>query len=418
MKPRFRQSLFAALAAAAPVTAFAACGESFGPITDLPRQLTAAEESLVEADNRFTFKLFREVNAQDASGGNVFISPLSVGMALGMTYNGAAGTTRDAMQQTLELGGMSLQEVNEAYRSLIDLLRNLDPRVEFLLANSIWHDLGWAPLQEFVDLNRQYFDAEVTGLDFSDPASSDVINGWVSDNTKGKIREIVPKPIPPEIVMYLINAIYFKGDWTYQFERDLTRDATFHLTDGSETTVRMMTHDGKVPVRVYFDEDVTVADLPYGGQAYSMTIAMPREAAGIETLVGELDQSRWHGWITALDSTEMRVSLPKFTIEYDVSLNQVLIALGMGPAFSYGVPCDFTNMFASPAGSICISKVKHKTYVDVNEEGTEAAAATSVSMATSAPRSVYVDRPFVFAIRERYSGTILFMGTMLDPSSG
>jgi serpin B len=397
-------------------TALAACGESFGPITDLPRQLTAAEESLVEADNRFAFKLFREVNARE---GNIFISPLSVGMALGMTYNGAAGTTRDAMQQTLELEGMTPQDVNEAYRSLIDLLRSLDPRVEFLIANSIWHDLGWTPLQEFVDLNRRYFDAQVAGLDFLDPGSSDVINAWVSDNTKGKIEEIVPKPIPRDVVMYLINAIYFKGDWTYQFEKDRTRDAQFRLADGSETTVRMMTHDGRVPLRVAFDfqAGVTVADLPYGGQRYSMTILMPSDPSAIEALVDELGQPQWSTWVAELDSTEMLVSLPKFTVGYELQLNDVLMALGMGPAFGVAVPCDFTNMFAARAGSICIGEVRHKTFVDVNEEGTEAAAVTSVSMVRSAPPSVYVDRPFVFVIRERHSGAILFMGKMLDPSA-
>jgi serpin B len=414
MRSHFRPLSLLPLAAPALV----ACGDlGPAPISELPRPLTVAEESLVEADNRFAFKLFREVNAQDTSEGNIFISPLSVGMALGMTYNGAAGTTRDAMQQTLELQGMTLQEVNEAYRSLIDLLRTLDPRVEFTLANSIWHREEIEIVPDFLDRNQQYFDAQVTGLDFADPTATNTINAWVNEQTRGKIREIVAPPIDPLTIMFLINAIYFKGDWTRQFDRDRTHDAAFQLADGGETTVQMMTHDGEVPLQVVFDTDalVTVADLSYGGQAYSMTIVMPWEVSGIEGLVEGLDQSRWSGWIAALDSTAMLVSLPKFTLEYEMTLKDVLKALGMEEAFTENA--DFTNLYRG-LGRAFISDVKHKTFVDVNEEGTEAAAVTSVEVGvTSAPPSIYVDRPFVFVIRERYSGTILFMGKMLDPSS-
>lgn len=412
---RSRFSLLSLLTPAA--VALVACGDlGPTPITELPRQLTAAEESLVQADNRFAFKLFGEINAQDTTEGNIFISPLSVGMALGMTYNGAAGTTRDAMQQTLELQGMTLQDVNEAYRSLIDLLRNLDSKVGFTLANSIWYREGIEIVPDFLDRNQQYFDAQVTALDFADPAAANTINAWVDERTRGKIREIVAPPIDPITIMFLINAIYFKGDWTHQFDRDLTRDAAFELADGSQTTVRMMTHDGEVPVRVFFDWDaqITVADLPYGGQAYSMTIVMPSEASRIEALVGNMDQSRWNGWIAALDSTTMRVSLPKFTLEYEITLNDVLKALGMEEAFTGSA--DFTNLYRGPERAF-ITEVKHKTFVDVNEEGTEAAAVTSVEVGlTSAPPSIYVDRPFVCVIRERHSGTILFMGKMLNPT--
>ncbi|UCF40648.1 MAG: serpin family protein [Gemmatimonadota bacterium] len=407
------------LAAAA---ALAACGDlgpepSPEPITELPRQLTAAEQCLVAADNRFAFNLFREINAQDTTGGNLFISPLSVGMALGMTYNGAAGTTREAMQQTLELQGMTLEEVNQAYRSLIDLLRDLDPRVEFTLANSIWHRHDLSFVTEFLDRSRDTFDAQVTALDFADPAAASTINAWVDEQTRGRIREIVTPPIDPIAIMFLINAIYFKGDWTQQFDASLTHDAAFQLAGGGQTTVRMMTHDGDVPVRVLFDTDplLTVADLAYGGQAYSMTIVMPWEASDIETLVAQLDQTRWNGWISALDATAMRVSLPKFTLEYEITLDDVLKALGMAEAFTSAA--DFTNLYRGPERAF-ISEVKHKTFVDVNEEGTEAAAVTSVEIGlTSAPLSIYVDRPFLFVIRERLSGTILFVGKMLDPSA-
>ncbi len=413
MRSRFGLFPLVSLAAAAGA-ALVACGE-FGPITDLPRPLTHAEAMLVEADNRFAFKLFREIDAQDTTGDNIFISPLSVGMALGMTYNGAAGTTRDAMQQTLELQGMSLQEVNESYRSLIDLLRNLDPNVEFVLANSIWYREGIDIVPEFLDRCQQYFDAEVAALNFADPTAVNAINAWVDEQTRGKIRDIVEPPIDPQTIMFLINAIYFKGDWTYQFDRHLTRSSVFHLADGSETTVQMMDHEGEVAVRVLFDTDVTVVDLPYGGQAYSMTIVMPHDPAAIGSLAETVDRAQWNAWIAELDSTSMYVSLPKFTLEYEITLNDVLKALGMAEAFSE-LEADFSNLYQGPWNAF-ISKVKHKTYVDVNEEGTEAAAVTSVDVGVTAmPPRVFVDRPFLFAIRERYSGAVLFLGKMLDPS--
>ena len=391
----------------------ASCGDSFAPIESLPRELSVAEGKLVDADNRFAFKLFREVNAREEDGNNVFISPLSVGMALGMTYNGAAGTTRDAMQQTLELGGMTLPEVNDAYQTLIALLRDLDPRVDFLLANSIWYRDGVVIVPEFLDLNKRYFDAEVTALDFSDPASVDVINRWVNRKTNGKIADIVDPPIDPLTFMFLINAIYFNGDWTYQFDKDRTTVEAFELADGSHVTVPMMSHGEEIPVRLYQDAEHTVLDLWYGGQAYSMTIVVPHDPGTINDVARDLTDAQWNSWTLDLDSTNTQVSVPKFTLEYEIELNDVLKALGMEVAFTGGA--DFTNMVAS--GGAYIEKVMHKTFVDVNEEGTEAAAVTSVEMRfTSAPSSIRVDQPFIFAIRENYSGTILFMGKIVDPT--
>jgi serine protease inhibitor len=389
----------------------AGCAESFEPITELPRQLSVAEGKLIEADNRVAFELFRAVNQLEGDK-NVFISPLSVAMALGMAYNGAAGATQQAMQQTLSLMGMSLQEVNQAYHDVIDLLRDLDPRVEFLLANSIWYRDTWSFEQGLIDLNRQYFDAEVTALDFTSPTAAPTINGWVNDATRGKIPTIVPDPVTADIIMYLIDAIYFKGDWTYQFDRSRTQDAPFTLLDGTEKMVDMMSHGTEIEIGVSRSEDLQVGDLAYGGGAYSMTILLPPNAAEIGSLVDRLTRDSWNEWVGQIHTEEMRVSLPKFTLEYEIELKDALSALGMGIAFSD--TADFTGMYAP--GGIFISKVKHKAFVDVNEEGTEAAAATLVGMApTSIPTSFVVDRPFVFVIREKLSGTILFMGKVVDP---
>jgi serpin B len=399
-------------------TLVAGCGgDLLDPITALPRQLSVAEQQLIQADNAFAFSLFREINRQEEAGQNVFVSPLSVAMALGMTYNGADGTTRVAMAEALELQGMSINDVNQAYRDLIDLLTGLDGRVEFRIANSIWHRPAFTPSQTFLDLNQQFFDATVQALDFAGPGAAATINGWVDQNTNGKIPKIVPDPLPDQIVMYLINAIYFKGDWTYRFDKDLTRNAPFELAEGGDVSVPMMSREEKHAVRTFGDADVTVVELPYSRRAYAMTVVLPRTATGAASLATELTQERWNGWIVGLDSTSIFVNLPKFTIEYAVRLNDVLKALGMAEAFD---PCkaDFGNMFPSAnPGDFYIDDVRHKTFVEVNEEGTVAAAATSVGIGpTSAPARIEVDRPFLFAIRERLTGSILFMGKIMDPT--
>jgi serpin B len=403
-----------AIATAGLVTA---CADGIGPdptpktITELPRDLSVAEGQLIEADNSFAFKLFKEVNEQEGDK-NSFISPLSVAMALGMTYNGSAGTTRQAMRDVLELQGMNLQEVNESYRSLIDLLRNLDPRVEFALANSIWYRHTMTFERDFLDLNQDYFDAEVTAIDFGDPSASQNINGWVNDKTNGRIPKIVPEAIPASVVMYLINAIYFKADWTHQFDKGRTRGAPFSLIDGSEVTVDMMEHEGEIPVRYLWNPDLMAVELSYGGDAYVMTVLLPNEPSGITALIDSLTQHNWSAWLDQLHKGEVYVRLPKFTLEYELEMKDVLTALGMGVAFSGAA--DFTNMYAP--GGIWIDRVKHKAFVQVDEEGTEAAAVTSVVMIDSAPMAFVVDRPFVFVLREKLSGTILFMGKVMDPT--
>jgi serpin B len=384
-------------------------------ITGLPRDLTAAEEGLIGSDNVFGLKLFREINLQELANANIFISPLSVAMALGMTYNGAAGETQAAMQETLELQGLTIEEVNESYRSLIDLLRNLDPNVEFILANSIWYRNDLPVKQAFLDVNREYFDADVTGLDFASPSAARTMNAWVDEQTNGRITEIVDDPIPSWLVMFLINAIYFKGDWTYQFHKDLTADGPFFLEGGGQVQVPMMRTRGEIEIGHFFDSEVEAVDLVYGGKAYSMTIVMPAGDGGVSALVQSLDAARWAEIIDGLTTVESQVWMPKYTLEYELELNQVLTALGMGIAFEE-LAADFSEI---ADWQLYIDKVKHKTFVDVNEEGTEAAAVTSVEVGVvSMPPTVFIDRPFVFAIREKFSGTILFMGRIMNPVAG
>lgn len=401
--------------------ALAACGGApTGPLTQLPEELSTADQQLVRADNGFAFSLFREINRENPSDTNVFISPLSVAMALGMTYEGAAGATRDSMAHALALDGLSVSEVNQAYRHVIDLLRGLDPNVTFTLANSIWYRQGFTPLAAYQDSTQHYFDAQIQGIDFSAPDAARTINGWVSQQTAGKIPTIVPDPIPAGAVMYLIDAIYFKGAWTYQFDKGLTADRPFTLASGAQVSIPTMSSGSEMPVRIARDSGVTVIELPYGREAYAMTIVLPNDPTGAETLARSITERQWDGWIAALDSTSVLVRLPKFALSYGLELNDVLKALGMGIAFD-GNLAEFSNMFTVGSGeNFYIDKVKHKTFLDVNEEGTEAAAATVVGVfALSAPDPIaVVDRPFLLAIRERLSGTILFLGKIGDPAVG
>ncbi|MCX6141795.1 MAG: serpin family protein [Ignavibacteriales bacterium] len=232
------------------------------------RPLTSAEKSIVSADNSFGFKLFAAVNKTEAAK-SLFISPVSVSMALGMTLNGANGTTRNAMIQTLEFSGISQTDINASYKSLIALLSGIDPKVSLQIANSIWHRPELNVEQTFKDVNRLNFNAEINSLNFSDPNASNIINAWVNRCTNGKISKIISDQIPSEIVMYLINAIYFKGTWTKTFDASVTRDDVFTKPDGSHASCKMMYQ--KESMKYYADNQVQVVDLPYGDAGFSMT---------------------------------------------------------------------------------------------------------------------------------------------------
>ena len=349
-------------------TLLAACGEPAGPMNGLPRELTLAEQKLVTTSNRFAFNLFREVVGQSDPDSNVFISPLSAAMALGMTYNGARGETQTAMAQTLGLDELTTQEANESFRSLIDLLRGLDPKVEFQLANSIWYRLGFTPRSEFLDVNRQYFDAEVAALDFTKPEAVTTINAWAEANTNGKIPEIIQE-ITDDIVMFLINAIYFKGTWLYQFDKALTQDEPFTLRDGGLKDVAMMRHQGAAEVNYYHGQGFQAVDLPYGGGAYTMTVVLPDAGRDVDSVISGLSSDVWGTLVAGLTKDSVKVVMPKFRLRWEDSLNDVLKTLGMSVAFCDGAP-DLSGIAGAP-GDLCISYVKQGTFVDVNEEGTE-----------------------------------------------
>lgn len=372
------------------------------------RPLSSAEKATVTSGNHFGFKLFGELQGQSPQE-NLFISPLSVSMALGMTLNGAAGETYEAMRQALEKSDLSEKEINEAYRDLIDLLVNLDPKVVFQIANSIWYREGFSVEQTFLDVNKTYFDAEVRELDFGAPSAVDVINGWIDSKTKGKIKKVIEE-IGPYTVMYLINAIYFKGAWTYEFDKKATIDDVFRNANGTTTAVKMMRQEASLPVSA--QADFSAIDLPYGDSLFSMTILLPDPGEDVNELAERLSPEFWDQVTASMWLRKVEVQLPRFKLEYSQSLVDVLRALGMGIAFTD--EADFTRIRTE--GGLLISDVIHKTFVEVNEEGTEAAAVTvvQVDVTSIGPGNVFrVDRPFIFAIRERHSGTVLFLGKVM-----
>ncbi len=413
-----RRSLpFAVLAALAVGTT--GCELIFGPedgppekIEALPRELSLAEQEVIASSNLFALELLRKVYDADTAE-NVFLSPLSVTMALGMALNGADGETYDAMKTTLGYPGLSQAEINTSYRDLIALLADLDDSVEWVLANSAWSRLGVPFEDAFFTTARDYFDAHVQELDFDAPGAVDVMNDWVSEKTNGRISSIVER-IDDTDILFLLNAIYFKGSWTTRFDPGRTGPASFMLDPGEEATVTMMRGDNAILAVGELEDGTRVGELPYGGQAYVMTILLPPDDETLAGFVARLDPQLWDDALASLNYAEDgHVALPRFETTWGASLIPALADMGMGIAFDW-TRADFSRL--TPVATTHITSMDHKTFLLVNEEGTEAAAATSVGMgAGSAPPGLQVDRSFVVAIRDRLSGTVLFLGAVREP---
>ncbi len=386
------------------------------PVLDpKPIEVTPQIRHLIGSDNQFGLELFQRIHNQQDETSNTMISPVSVSLALAMTYNGAGGDTRTGMQEALYLGGLSTGEINESYQSLMESLITVDPKVTMDVANSIWYRQGFQVEQDFLDVNRQYYDARVEALDFDSPEAPKIINNWVGDNTNGKIPRIIEQ-IDPLTMMYLINAVYFNGKWTYQFNQEKTAREPFYLSDGSEIQVDMMQTEASLG---YISNDLfTAVQMPYGRGNYNMVCMLPGEELQVDGLIQQMNRDNWIQWMESMDTAHVQVHLPRFTFEYEQTLGEMLKAMGMEEAFDPD-ESDFSGINPERK-DLHISQVKHKTFVEVDEKGTEAAAVTSVEVGvTSAdpaqPAVVRFDRPFVFAIREATTGTIVFVGKVEKP---
>ncbi len=396
-------------------TIAAACEISPGDNGDRDLNLSWKSLELLETDNAFGLELFTEVAKEFEPGENYMISPLSVALALGMTCNGAASGTREAMEATLKLQGFTEEEINEGYKSIIDQLLDLDPKVIMEIANSIWYKDDFAVEDEFIQTNREYFYAEVNPLDFNDPGAPDTINQWVSDHTHELIEEIIDR-IPAEAVMYLINAIYFKGTWTYEFDPEETEMRPFYPEQADPVEVSSMRQEAEL--KYHQNDLLQLVELPYGDEKFSMLVLLPCGENTCSDIQAVLDNDNLNTWTNQLAGTDVLVQLPKFKFRTSLLLNDPLCRMGMEIAFSWGA--DFTRI--NPAGNLYISRVIHKTYIDVDEEGTEAAAVTAVEISitseTEGPQPAYfiADKPFLFIIRENSTGSILFMGKLSCPA--
>jgi serine protease inhibitor len=376
-------------------------------------KLSPEQVQIIDGANRFGFDLFREVTRSTDQSENVFISPMSVHMALAMAWNGAAGKTRNQMAEAMYFPQVADPMINEGYKRLIADLLALDEQVAIEIANSIWYRNNFSVKRNFLGVNRDYFNAEVSALDFGDPGSKDIINNWVAEKTHDRISQIVDE-IERDHVMFLINAIYFKGMWENEFRVQNTRNRSFSLADGSQKEVMTM----ETTSRYAYTErsGYRVLELPYGRGNFSMLVFLPDPGTDVNGLIEKLDIEEWNSLATeiAYHKAEVNLHLPRFGFSFEAELKQALMKLGIADAFMPG-PADFSGISDE---EIYISRVRHKSFVEVNEEGTEAAAVTSIEFretSISIPVQFHVDRPFVFALKEKYTNSLMFIGKVMDP---
>jgi serpin B len=401
-----KKYLKAVLPLALVVVILAACT---APATEPKRAYDEGkiDNEFVGGMTSFAFDIFRELSREE-TGQNIFISPLSISAALTMTYNGSGGQTREEMKSVLGYEGFSDLAANDSFENLMPYLTQADEKTIIDISNSIWYREGEAIGEGFLELNKRVFDASIEAIDFQKADSADIINGWIEVATKGKIRKMIEPPISPDVVMYLINAVYFKGEWTNAFDEERTYETKFTEESGEQKTVEMMS--SKQTVDFGETDDFKIARLPYGNEKLSMYLVLPEGGQTIDELIETLDADRWVEMKESISETEdLVLGIPKFKMDYGIKkLNDNLIAMGMKKAF--GAEADFSGI----RDDLFISRVLHKAVIEVNEKGSEAAAVTVVEMLESAaeedPAMFVADRPFIFMIADDVHGDILFMG--------
>lgn len=374
------------------------------------------EKKIASAYSDFGIELLKRVSIEEK--GNILISPASVAFALSMTINGARGNTYAAIAKTLRLEDMNIEALNSTNNSMIEGMSSLQEGVELRVANSLWCRKDLSFKKDFIAANTRYYGATVEALDFSNPTSKEKINDWVKDKTGGKIPKII-ETIKKSDILFLINAIYFKGKWAREFDKGLTKEEIFHSTDGSEKKVPMMRRSGRFP---YVEmEDFQGVMIPYKGKRIAMFLFLPPRETNVKEFIGKLKWEELSKWFKGFLPRKGEIIFPKFRFDYRASLKDILSDLGMRVAFDR-TRAELSGMIEVAGKNAFISDVIHKAFIEVSEEGTEAAAATSVSVGlTSAiirgkPFVFKADRPFLFFIRDNKTGLILFEGIVADPS--
>jgi serpin B len=373
-------------------------------------ELTKAEWQIVEKNNLFAFNLLKTVSKNEREENNILISPLSASLALAMLNNGAGGLTWEEIQGVLGYGDITRDEMNGYFQKMLEAMQEIDPLTVFKSANSIWIKQQFPVLAPFIEVNKSYYGAEIRNEDFADPATVGLINDWCSDNTEGKIPEIITG-IPENAIMYLINALYFKAIWTVPFDKALTKNEAFHNLNGHTPLIPTMNNE----LEIYCSkgDNYTLAELPYGNEAFSMIFLLPDNGVSLSSIVEKSDAQTLN---VRMDRKKIPIKIPRFKIEYERELKNDLKEMGMQSMFA---DADFTLI--NPTAGLSVSLVLQKTFADINEEGTEAAAITIIEMIESSmeptpPRpeiyDFYVDRPFLYFIKEKSTGTIFFIGEM------
>ncbi len=383
------------------------------PTEPVPIDLTHDQVALIESGNSFAFDIFSQVLKNAGASENMMISPMSISYALSMTLNGADGTTRSAMLEALRLNGITVDAINNSYKNLTGALLSVDKRVLISIANSVWTENDFAVKQDFIDILTNYYNAESKSFDINDSSAPDKINAWIEDKTNGLIKEMIDK-LEDNTVMLLINAIYFKGKWKSEFEKSKTVEMPFYKTGSNQVEVPMMKQETEFSV--YQGDGFVLAEFPYGQGNFVMDVILPNEQSCLCNTTASLNDANFSSWIGQMSKRKTDVSFPRFKYGFKKKLKDVLSDMGMGIAFTESA--DFSNI--SDQYDLLINDVTHQSFIETNEEGTEAAAATVVDIGvTSMPPASLVfkmDHPFIYIIRETTTNSIIFMGRVSDPS--
>lgn len=374
--------------------------------------LTKVEKDVLGGSTQFGLDLFKAVSKQEIYK-NRMISPLSVSLAFGMVINGAENNTLKQIKEYMGYSGLSNDEVNQANLSLISKMANVNKSVVFDIANSVWYRQGFSIKEKFLNDNKYFYNAEISKLDFSNPSSVNTINNWVSGKTNGKIPTIIDD-IDPRSVLFLINALYFKGDWMYIFDETKTKTVPFYNEDKTNavTDVKMM--HLKTNFNNYVDENLVCVDIPYGDSLFSMKVIMPADGQSFNNMLYMLDKNYLSKINKEMKLGEIEVGLPRFRVSDNMELQDVLASMGITDAFTD--KADFSKITDD---FIYISKVIHKTYIDVNEKGTEAAAVTAVDFrTTSIGQNFIFNKPFIFIISAYGYDNVMFIGSIVNPNLG
>lgn len=375
------------------------------------------QKEVIDSANGFAFDLFKPVLTDAKGTENIMISPFSITSALSMTLNGAAEETFESIRKTLGLEAKTLEQINNTYLKLMTEMVPVDKRVVVEIANSVWVEKRLTVKQSFITDLQTWYKAEARDIDVTDPEAVDVVNGWIAEKTHDKITDMLSE-LDPELAMLLINAVYFNGKWRNRFDVADTKEEPFYVTPSVSKSVPMMHQTDNLKATKY--GNVTLAEIPYGQGNYTMVVVLPDENVTTWEVANSLSVSIWHEWMSLLSTNnthQVELSMPRFKYEYKRLLNDDLKDLGMGVAFS--PQANFSNISNQ---SLFINRVLHQTFIETNEEGTEAAAATivEISLTSINPNPVVVkitlDRPFLYFIREASTGTVLFMGRVSDPT--